>query len=152
MKAVIALGRDLTFGFRHSTFSCMPYETPHQLESEIQELERRLAERRQALSEQQEASHEKEVIRQYVGEKIAEAAPPTTPAPQTAPAPSAAAPTEEEAAKVQELVDIAFLKGLMPAISAVKAAHSARLVDAFHDALVDHLYNDLVSRGKLKPM
>ena len=130
----------------------MPYESPHQLESEIQELERRLAERRQALSEQQEVLHEKEVIREYVGEKMAEAAPPPAPTPQAAPAPSAATPTEEEAAKVQELVDVAFLKGLPRAISAVKATHNARLIDAFHDALADHLYNDLVTRGKLKPM
>lgn len=130
----------------------MPYESPHQLESEIRELERRLAERRQALSEQHEAPHEKEVIRQYVGEKMVEAAPPPAPAPQTTPAPSAATPTEEETTKVQELVDIAFLKGLPQAIAAVKATHNARLVDAFHDALVDHLYQDLVERGKLEPI
>ncbi|MBI3305293.1 hypothetical protein HYZ80_03165 [Candidatus Parcubacteria bacterium] len=132
----------------------MPYETPHQLESEIRELEERLAERKQTLSEQREPESERATIREYVGEKIAGAVPPPniTVPPTTGQASGGAPTAQEEALKVQELVDVAFLKGLGQAIGAVKASHNARLIDAFHDALVDHLYNDLVSRGKLKPI
>lgn len=131
----------------------MPYEAPHQLETEIQELEQRLAERKQALAEQHEPKPDKAVIREYVGEKIAGAVPPPNiTVPPTAGQASDDTAAREEAVKVQELVDVAFLKGLPQAIAAVKATHNARLIDTFHDALVDHLYQDLVARGKLKPI
>ncbi|MBI2624611.1 hypothetical protein HYW67_03980 [Candidatus Parcubacteria bacterium] len=137
----------------------MPYESPHQLESEILELEQRLEERRRTLAEAGQTppeGHEKGTIREYVAEQIdksvRQSATPPTPQPQTAPPPSITVPTEEESVKVQEFVNTAFLKGLPAAVSTIKATHNARLVDAFHDALVDHLYQDLVQRGKLKPM
>lgn len=139
----------------------MPYESPHQLESEIQELERRLEERRRALVQAEQTppeGHEKQVVREYVAERIGESVNQSTGQSATQPQPAnrstnqPTTATTDEAAEVQQLVDVAFLKGLANAIAAVKATRSARLIDAFHDALVDHLYEDLVQRGKLKPV
>lgn len=139
----------------------MPYESPHQLESEIQELERRLEERRRALAESEQTppeGHERELVREYVTERIGGSTnrptgqSATQPQPTTQPIHQPVAAATDEAVEVQQLVDIAFLKGLANAIAAVNAMHNARLVDAFHDALVDHLYQDLIERGKLKPM
>ncbi len=51
--------------------------------------------------------------------------------------------------KLQHLVDIAFERGLVEAIAAARKMHDPYILDAFHDALVDKLYNELVRRQKL---
>jgi hypothetical protein len=60
--------------------------------------------------------------------------------------------SEELKSKVQELVNIAFSKTIDDAIKQAQATNNAALIDAFHDALVDELYNYLVERGKLKKL
>ncbi len=142
-------------------------EAPNLLEQEIAQIERDLASKREVLERQKqegvipEMPHEKETLRELVGEKIA--SPPTggpvpaRPAPvpqrQATPPPAVEPPSylsEELKAKVQELVNSAFTKTIDDAIKQARATNNAALIDAFHDALVDELYNHLVERGKLK--
>ena len=118
------------------------------LEQEIVDIEKNLAERREALS--------RETLHEVVRQKIADApAPQPTPAPAPTPTPStdpgSAVPVELQQ-KVQALVNVAFLKSIDEAIKEAKATNNAALIDAFHDLLVDELYNHLVERGKLKAM
>jgi len=48
--------------------------------------------------------------------------------------------------KLQELVDVAFAKGLLEAIEMARAANDPYLLDAFHDVLTDRLYDELIKR------
>lgn len=144
-------------------------EAPNSLEQEIARIEQDLTSKREALERQKqtgaipEIPHEKETLREIVGEKIT---PPQTPVPPTAGGPLPQQPTtlptpqveppsymsEELKSKVQELVNVAFSKTIDEAIKQARATNNAALIDAFHDALVDELYNYLVERGKLKKM
>jgi hypothetical protein len=142
---------------------------PDSLEQEIAQIERDLVSKREVLERQRqegaisEIPHEKETLRELVGEKIA---PPPTggpvpvqpiPVPQrpTTLPPAVEPPSylsEELKTKVQELVNSAFTKTIDDAIKQARATNNASLIDAFHDALVDELYEHLVERGKLKKM
>ena len=139
------------------------------LEQEIAQIERDLASKRTALEQQKqtgaipEMPHEKETLREIVGEKIAPPPAggsippqPVTPTPKpTAPPPAVEPPSylsEELKTKVQELVNTAFSKTIDNAVKQARATNNAALIDAFHDALVDELYNYLVEKGKLKKM
>ncbi len=135
-----------------------------QINQEIADLERQLREKREQLSSQHAAGeiaelpHEKETLHEMVGDKIAESVVPSgmpaTSAPTLPSAPITATPppqlTEEMKAQVQELVNTAFTHGIDQAIKKVRATNNAALIDAFHDLLVDELYNYLIERGKLK--
>lgn len=137
-------------------------EVSQNAEQEIAALERVLAEKRAALGQQKEAGrieeipHEKEILREALREKIAKApgpAPLMTPAPtppQPAPSGQPSYWTDELRPKVEELVKIAFAKSLEEAIRLAKTTQNAALIDAFHDLIVDELYNHLVEQGKLK--
>ena len=140
---------------------------PNLLEQEIAQIERDLASKREVLEKQKRAGaipevlHEKETLREVVGEKLGRApapqpAPAQPPAPQPAVPPTAVEPpsylSEELKVKVQELVNTAFSKTISDAVKQARATNNAALLDAFHDALVDELYNYLVERGKLKKM
>ena len=142
-------------------------EMPSNLEQEIAQIERDLASKRAALEERknagevQELPHEKETLHEIVGEKIAPMPAPApemptiTPTPVVPPAPSVQAPSYMSAElkeKVQNLVNVAFNKSLDEAIKEARATNNAALIDAFHDALVDELYNYLIERGKLKKL
>jgi hypothetical protein len=142
-------------------------EMPNLLEQEIAQIERDLASKREVLEKQKRAGaipevlHEKETLREVVGEKLGRApapqpAPAQPPAPQPAVPPPAVEPpsylSEELKVKVQELVNTAFSKTISDAVKQARATNNAALLDAFHDALVDELYNYLVERGKLKKM
>ncbi|MEK7151086.1 MAG: hypothetical protein AAB784_00015 [Patescibacteria group bacterium] len=137
------------------------------LEQEIAQIERDLASKRAALEEQQRAGtikdlpHEKETLREVVREQYAMPAPtvqqPTplassgqtiTPPPPVADSPSYLSPELKE--KVQELVNVAFSQTPDAAIKQALATNNAALIDAFHDALIDELYNHLLERGKLQ--
>lgn len=93
-----------------------------------------------------------------MGEKLAEGKTPSglptlQPTPSTSSGLPSVAPTqltEEMKAQAQELVNTAFSHGIDQAIKKVRATNNAALIDAFHDILVDELYNYLVERGKLK--
>lgn len=139
------------------------------LEQEIAQIEQDLASKRAALESQQqsgqiaEVPHEKEVLREVVGERIGASDPASqspladnrqpiinTPPPLIVDSPAYLSPELKE--KVQELVNVAFNQSPSEAIKQARATNNAALIDAFHDALVDELYNYLIERGKLQKM
>lgn len=146
----------------------MDGQTPEQptIQNEIAELERQLAQKKEELTQKkesgeiQELPHDKAALHEVVGEQINNAAlqvQPPVPTdnfpPKAAPLPATNSPSYlsgELKTKVQELVNIAFAKSINYAISQAKATNNAALIDAFHDALVDELFNYLVERGKLR--
>ena len=140
------------------------------LEQEIADIERRLAEKKTALSQAQgeTAKSEKEILHEVMSEKAQEVVPNYQP---SAAQPAQAAPSQadenttllqppiseppsylsdELKAKVQDLVNLAFNKGLAEAVKEVSKMNNAALLDAFHDVLVDQLYEALVERGKIE--
>lgn len=137
------------------------------IEQEIAQIEKQLAEKRAVLEQQQSAGqiaevpHEKETLREVVREQYAVPAPavqqPTTnnQLPITAPPPVVEPPSylsDELKASVQQLVNTVFTVSLEQAVKQARATNNAALIDAFHDALVDELYNYLVERGKLQKL
>ncbi|OHA47621.1 MAG: hypothetical protein A2806_03310 [Candidatus Terrybacteria bacterium RIFCSPHIGHO2_01_FULL_48_17] len=54
-----------------------------------------------------------------------------------------------DARKVVALAQIALTEGIEPAIRLARSIDSAYVLDAFHDVLVDKLFNELIKRGKL---
>lgn len=133
------------------------------IEQEIAQLEKQLSEKRAALggdkpfdkTQGREAEPtEKELLRGVVGEKIQQQAPQYQPVP--------AKPQQDDAAqsyilpelkdRVQELINLVFNKGLDDGIKEAAKSNNFALIDAFHDVLVDELYNMLVERKKLEPV
>lgn len=140
-------------------------ENPSILEREIADIERQLAEKKAALQARGEHApgQEKALLHEVVREKIKEmtpsgpppAQPPALSRPPVAPLPppSSEPPSYLSAElknKVQELVNTAFLKDLSTAIKEAYGVGNAALLDAFHDVLVDQLYEELIKREKLK--
>lgn len=134
------------------------------LEQEIAQIERELASKRASLEQQKnsgvinEMPHEKETLKETIREQYAPPVPvqqpvtgtqqlPVPPPPVVEP-PSYLSPELKE--KVQELVNIAFTQTIENAVKKAQATNNPALIDAFHDALTDELYNYLVERGKLK--
>lgn len=126
------------------------------LEQEIAQLEQQLTAKRQALEEEggtpEAMPSDRELVHHAVGERIQQQAP----AYQPAPVPSATGtPSWQDPAiaqQVQSLVNVAFAGSLDDAIARAINTHNAAIIDAFHDILRDQLYDELVKRGKLKPV
>ena len=138
-------------------------ENSPNLEQEIADIERRLAEKKAVLRQAQgesspESSSDRAVLHEVVGEKIQELSPQNLPS-AAAPPPPAASPSsggtpsylsEDLRDTVQQLVNIAFTESLQSAIKAVKKINNPALLDAFHDVLADQLYDALIERGQLE--
>ncbi|PIR41688.1 MAG: hypothetical protein COV30_02495 [Candidatus Yanofskybacteria bacterium CG10_big_fil_rev_8_21_14_0_10_37_15] len=137
-------------------------ETGTTIEQEIAQLEQQLAEKRVSLEQDssvtgQEDPGEKETLKQMIGEKIQRHIPAYQPA-QPVPAPTTTKKSVDDlsyndpqlADKVQEFVNVAFNKGLDDAIKSVDKSGNPALIDAFHDVLVDRLYDILLERKKLE--
>lgn len=138
-------------------------ENPSSIEQEIARLEQQLQEKKLALGRQETGAKEtipsdKEILREIVGEKIQESisAQPMTPLSDAAPvrpAPIVEPPSYlslELKDKIQQLTDLVFSKGLNEAIQEASKTNNAALIDAFHDVIVDELYNALIERKKLE--
>ncbi len=104
-----------------------------------------------------EGKPEREVLRQIVGERLSPLPPlsnqssnKTSTASQKSVLPSYLASEDPMTRlKVEELVDLALHKGLAEAVK--QAKKSAPLVlDGFHDAITDTLYEEFKKRGLLK--
>ncbi len=126
------------------------------LEQELSKLEQEYTRKRAEVENRRETGEieklpsEKETLREVVKEQME---PGMAPAPQTAPGtdlPSYQRPELQQ--QVQEFIDITFNKSMKDALTKVKATHNPALIDAFHDALVDNLYDQLVERGKIKEL
>jgi len=133
------------------------------LEQEIAQLEQQIAEKRSALGQEQtgpELPQEKETLREIIGEKIQQSAPQYQPVPPVQPRQGGATPQQDDSAlsyvlpelkeKVQELVNLVFNKGLDDGVKEAVRSNNPALIDAFHDVLVDELYNTLLDRRKLE--
>jgi hypothetical protein len=57
---------------------------------------------------------------------------------------------EPKERQIQLLTDLAFEKGIPHAVEVAKRLENPFLLDEFHKALVDKLYNKLIEEGKLK--
>ena len=129
------------------------------IEQEIANLEQQLAEKKAGLEQQsadteQEVPHAKEILRQVVGEKIQQHLPAGLPAGRQA-KPQQDDTTQSYADpelkdKIQELVSLAFNKSLEDGIKEATKSNNPALIDAFHDVLVDQLYDTLIERRKLE--
>lgn len=133
-------------------------------EEEIQELEKKLEEKKQELAEKGVvAPAEKELLREVLRKHVEEARPPLQ-APAPAPATGAhiladdlkkkadeVKKEEQREAQVRALIEIALTRGIA---SAVKVAESATpyLLDELHDNLVDDYYDKLIALRKLKQL
>jgi len=125
------------------------------LEQEIATLEQ-LLEEKKATREQEEAEpvqeiQEKEIIRDIIGDQIQQS--------QAAADDQAVIPPEPQAdpaedidllaQQVKGLVTITFGNNLKHGISEAVKTKNAAIIDAYHDALVDELYDQLVARKKV---
>jgi hypothetical protein len=136
-------------------------ESP-QLEQQIADLERALAEKRQELggASSEQAPTDQELVHQHVGEKIQQ----QMPSYQPTPTPTSSDDSDDSsdgtsswqdpaiAQQVQALVTTAFAKSLDDAIGEAVKTGNAALIDAFHDLVRDRLISELVARGKFKPV
>ena len=128
------------------------------IEQEIAQLEQQIAEKRAALGQaetKETEPAEKEILRSVVGEKIKQQVPQYIPAPakpkqDDSTAPSYADPEFKN--KIQKLVDLVFNKSLDEGIKEVSKTNNPALIDAFHDVLVDELYDALLERKKLEKL
>ena len=134
------------------------------LEQEIAQLEKQLSEKKLRqladLGQGQtgpELPPEKEIFHGMVGEKIQQHIPQyqprqggVKPKQDDGRTPSYADPELKD--KIQELVNIVFNKGLEQGIKEVSRSNNPALIDAFHDVLVDELYNVLLERKKLEKL
>lgn len=128
------------------------------IEQEIAQLEQQIKEKKGQLNESEPMPSEREILHATVGERIQQQAPTFQPAPTngatpTPPAPAGDQPsymTPELKENVQALINIAFTQNLDEAIKSAVKTNNAALLDAFHDALVDELYQELISRGKIQ--
>ena len=133
------------------------------LEQEIAQIEQQLSAKREQLEKNQAGSsemaltHEKETLREVINEQFRQSAPsgkppvstlPTTPVAGQAQTPPHLPP--EFKAALQELVNTAFKESIAQAVARANASGNAALIDAFHDLLVDQLYETLIERGVLK--
>jgi hypothetical protein len=134
-----------------------PQFTPEHIASDIERLTHELEAKRQQLASASETHEDKELLRQVIGERIQAAVPVAVP-PSSVVVPD---PTTDENAEfpnylagansdvkshVHQLIQIAMHSGIEKAVSRAKA-ESTYVLDAFHDALVDKLYNELKGRG-----
>lgn len=140
----------------------MPEEKPKQLREEIEALETILREKRQELEAKGESKEEKELLREAVKEhvervtelrSVTDLSSVVTPSDQPQPP---AKPQDDPLAgldhreRIEELAAIAFSKGIVEAVNIARRANNPHLLDEFHDALVDRLYDYLVQEGIIK--
>ena len=93
---------------------------------------------------------QKEILRQAVSERITTAQP-VSPAQQQAAVQKAQQIKDQPKERQIELLkQIAFEKSVIEAVEVAKKLDNPYLLDEFHDALIDELYNKLVEQGKLK--
>ncbi|MBI2062431.1 MAG: hypothetical protein HYT64_01955 [Candidatus Yanofskybacteria bacterium] len=131
-------------------------ETGVTIEQEIAQLEKQLQEKKANLGqqpEQKELPADKEILRQVVGEKLQQHVPAYVPkpaSPQTDDHVSYL--TDELKNKIQELVNHVFQNSLEQGIKEAVNSKNPALIDAFHDVLVDQLYDTLLERKKVNPI
>ena len=131
-------------------------ETGATIEQEIAQLEQQLQEKRANLGqqpEQKESPPDKEILREVIGDKIQQNAPTyiPKPAPQTQTDDTSVIPPDLKDI-IQELINLVFQNSLEQGIKEAVKSNNPALIDAFHDVLVDQLYDTLLQRKKVDPI
>lgn len=134
-------------------------ETGATIEQEIAQLEKQLQEKKADLGQQKELLPDKEILREVIGEKIQQGVSIQTddstnvilPAPQTQTDDTDSA-TADLKDTIQGLVNIVFQNSLDQGIKEAVKSNNPALIDAFHDVLVDQLYDTLLERKKIDPI
>ncbi len=126
-----------------------------QARQEIAQLEKILQEKRAVLEQQktesgQEAPPEKEILHEVVREQIQQHSGSQGPVPGGQQSEPPSYLSDAMRAKVQDFVNIAFTRSLSEAIKAALETKNPAIIDAFHDVLVDQLYDELVARKQVE--
>lgn len=123
----------------------------------VEELYKKFEEKRAEVLEQPEfkekeitSEKQKEILREAVSERIQKTQPVSPAQQQVVVQKAQQIKAESKERQIQLLTDLAFEKGIPHAIDVAKRLENAYLLDEFHDALVDELYNKLIEEGKLK--
>lgn len=135
--------------------------TPDALRKEIAQIEQQLAEKKTQLEKDgadlksaEFLSQAKENLKEIVGEKFQlDALPPAANSAANSGGQSINAPSHLPAdfkITLQQLVNTAFSDGISQAANKAKATNNPALIDAFHDLIVDHLFDILVEREIIK--
>lgn len=95
---------------------------------------------------------ERDLLKEAMSEYLEKAQPPTPAQQKVVIQKVQQIKTEPKERQIQLLTDLAFEKGIPHAIEVAKRLESPFLLDEFHDALIDELYNKLIEEGKLKPI
>lgn len=93
---------------------------------------------------------QKEILKEAVNERIAENISLAPAVQQVVQQTATSLKNEPQERQIALLTQMAFDKGVVEAIEIAKNLDNPYLLDEFHDALIDHLYNKLVQEGKLK--
>ncbi len=139
------------------------YQSDNILEQEIAELNREIEAKRAALEAQKGIVSERGAVHEVVAERLAESHPDAAALRrelQTSAASAAVSNSstkagylanlsDEQIEEVNRLVGLIQDKGIGRAIAEAKTLDPF-LLDAFHDALTDKLYEELVARGLVK--
>ncbi|MEK7124807.1 MAG: hypothetical protein AAB864_00170 [Patescibacteria group bacterium] len=120
-------------------------EAPMNIMEQIARLEQELQQKRAQIGEQYKAPATKELLREVVRERF-QAAMPAGQVPSFAPPPKPAMLDNISQAKVEELVGVAFNQNLEEAIQQAIATHNPAIIDAFHDTIVDELYDEMLTQ------
>jgi len=93
---------------------------------------------------------EKQILKEAVSERIITAQPISPAQQQIVVQKAQQIKGQPKERQIQLLTEMAFEKGVIEAVEVAKHLDNPYLLDEFHDALVDELYNKLVEQGKLK--
>jgi hypothetical protein len=124
------------------------------LERDIRELETKL----EALKGQKEAARPREVVKEHLAPRIYRGLPPKAAAAKPTSAKKPSSPTlpdymedysDEAKLQVEKLIDLAWHKGIEAAAEKARR-EGAFMLDAFHDALTDKLYEKFQEKGLIK--
>src|SRR3990167_8643454 len=140
-------------------------ENQPSIEQEIAQLEKQLSEKKASLGRElapDDSTYEKETLHKIIGKKLKQQVPPAVgeARQERQYQPISPKPKQDDNAlsyvlpelkdRVQELVNLVFNKSLDEGIKEVSRYNNPALIDAFHDVLVDELYNMLLERKKLE--
>lgn len=135
---------------------CM--ESKSTIEHDIAELEKQLEAKKASLEHDKTETiteggpSEKEMLHEVVGQKIKEHIPSYSPTTKVSVSTTPEPPSylsQELKDKVREIINLVFAKNLEEGIAEAGKSGNPALIDAFHDMLVDELYDQLVEKRKL---
>ena len=131
------------------------------LEEEVRSLTRRLAEKKEKVADAGVEVREKELFREVIREHLEAARekpgddtalrPIPTVKPQADESSHVGVHSEDHEKKIQDLLLIAFSKGIVEAVAAARHLNDPHLLDDFHDALADEYYDKLIATGEITP-